>query len=465
MGYPGKGRADHLELGDWNAQCYQCGRKRKASTLMRHWQGYWVCPEHWEARHPQDFVRGVPDVVTPPWTQPWPQDAYAINVVNLGPDDSGTYTLPATASGAVIINILEGCSITSLDLSAGTAAVTSVVVNVGGSLGPVTLAGVGGGADPEINVQDGGEYDPSIGDVFFRSGNTEYSIIDWDGTLRSTLDASAKAFSNYPVCGSLGETVVVQNASYSTYAVDATTLATLGGPVSLNGVGGGGQTASAVVANGLTGFVGAQFLTGGGTGEDGWRITLNATLGGAAQPAGTYAFTSETVGSNVHTHWQAVGGYLYCDPGDTPAYAVKLKISDATGSHVVYSSGIDSLNNQGTKGYNLLVNQTKIIRCITSAGDAKMEVCGLSTGTLLATLTCLTPSVAGSYKFLLAACDDDNLLTIVKDVSASTYKAILWNLTTYAGTDITATMTPNFTLSQLETYALTGRAAVLNLPY
>ena len=76
MTYPGRGRADFLELGDWNAVCYECGRKRKASTLMRHWQGYYVCPEHWEPRQPQDFVRGIPDVQTPPWTQPMLQDHF-----------------------------------------------------------------------------------------------------------------------------------------------------------------------------------------------------------------------------------------------------------------------------------------------------------------------------------------------------------------------------------------------------
>lgn len=73
------GRADYLELGDWNAVCYQCGRKRKASTLKKHWQGYYVCPEHWEARQPQDFVRSVPDIQTPPWAQPMPQDTFAIS--------------------------------------------------------------------------------------------------------------------------------------------------------------------------------------------------------------------------------------------------------------------------------------------------------------------------------------------------------------------------------------------------
>ena len=64
------GRADYYAPGDWNAVCYECGRKRKASTMLRYWQGYYVCPEHWETRQPQDFVRSIPDVQTAPWQQP-----------------------------------------------------------------------------------------------------------------------------------------------------------------------------------------------------------------------------------------------------------------------------------------------------------------------------------------------------------------------------------------------------------
>ena len=67
---------DHYVDGDWNAICYECGRKRKASELKRHWQGYYVCPEHWEPRHPQDFVRAPREVQSPPWTQPPPADVF-----------------------------------------------------------------------------------------------------------------------------------------------------------------------------------------------------------------------------------------------------------------------------------------------------------------------------------------------------------------------------------------------------
>lgn len=63
-------RPDRWDGGDWNAQCFRCGRKRKASELRRYWEGFWVCPEHWEERQPQDFVKGVPDNTSVPWSQP-----------------------------------------------------------------------------------------------------------------------------------------------------------------------------------------------------------------------------------------------------------------------------------------------------------------------------------------------------------------------------------------------------------
>lgn len=70
MAGPTKGRADHLVLGDWNAECSICGFKRKASSMVKNWQGWYRCPEHNEPRQPQDFVRGEPDVQTVPWAQP-----------------------------------------------------------------------------------------------------------------------------------------------------------------------------------------------------------------------------------------------------------------------------------------------------------------------------------------------------------------------------------------------------------
>lgn len=70
------GRADYLELGQWNARCSMCSFKRKSGTLVKNWQGMWRCPEHNEPRQPQDYVRGVPDRQTPPWTQPQAGDIF-----------------------------------------------------------------------------------------------------------------------------------------------------------------------------------------------------------------------------------------------------------------------------------------------------------------------------------------------------------------------------------------------------
>lgn len=70
MGTYGGLGTTYFDPGNWNAVCAQCGRERKASELVRNWQGMYRCPEHNEVRHPQEYVRAVPDVTTPSWTQP-----------------------------------------------------------------------------------------------------------------------------------------------------------------------------------------------------------------------------------------------------------------------------------------------------------------------------------------------------------------------------------------------------------
>lgn len=75
MGQPPKGRADNLELGSWNIACAECGRKRKSHEVRKlppgtPGAGLYVCyPEHWEPRHPQEFVRGIPDRPAAPFVQ------------------------------------------------------------------------------------------------------------------------------------------------------------------------------------------------------------------------------------------------------------------------------------------------------------------------------------------------------------------------------------------------------------
>lgn len=44
-----------------NAICDRCGFKFPLSALRKEWTNLMVCSECWDYRHPQEFVRGVPD--------------------------------------------------------------------------------------------------------------------------------------------------------------------------------------------------------------------------------------------------------------------------------------------------------------------------------------------------------------------------------------------------------------------
>ena len=66
------------DKGDWIADCDVCGRKYKASILQQRWDGLMCCPDDWEIRQPQDFVRGVPDTQIAPWLRPEPTDRFIL---------------------------------------------------------------------------------------------------------------------------------------------------------------------------------------------------------------------------------------------------------------------------------------------------------------------------------------------------------------------------------------------------
>lgn len=78
---PSYGPADRFELGDWNIACSMCGRKLKASEAVKNWAGMWRHPKCNEPRQPQDFVRGVPDIQTPAFTQDESDNDIQVSVV------------------------------------------------------------------------------------------------------------------------------------------------------------------------------------------------------------------------------------------------------------------------------------------------------------------------------------------------------------------------------------------------
>lgn len=69
-----------LKLGDYNAICDSCGRKYKASTMRKRWDGLLVCEEDWEPRHPQLSLKVHGDKQTVPMPRPEPSVDTFINI-------------------------------------------------------------------------------------------------------------------------------------------------------------------------------------------------------------------------------------------------------------------------------------------------------------------------------------------------------------------------------------------------
>lgn len=58
-----------LSLGEWNGICDVCGFKFKSCDLKKRWDGFMVCAEDWEPRHPSDFFRMPQPEPSIPWTR------------------------------------------------------------------------------------------------------------------------------------------------------------------------------------------------------------------------------------------------------------------------------------------------------------------------------------------------------------------------------------------------------------
>lgn len=70
------GKADYWKPHDFNAICDRCGHKYKGSELKKTWDGLMVCEYDYEPRHPQDFVKGVKDDMSTPYTRAEATDTF-----------------------------------------------------------------------------------------------------------------------------------------------------------------------------------------------------------------------------------------------------------------------------------------------------------------------------------------------------------------------------------------------------
>lgn len=87
--------------GQWNVTCDVCSKKIKAEDAKQRWDGFIVCPDDFEERQPQDFVRARQDKISVPFTRPIPPFVFTNVVYVCTPEGSSAYAGKATA----------GCSI------------------------------------------------------------------------------------------------------------------------------------------------------------------------------------------------------------------------------------------------------------------------------------------------------------------------------------------------------------------
>ncbi len=64
------GTERHYKPGSFYRICDRTGFATRAERTRMEWNGLIVKDRVWEARQPQDFVKGVPDVQTVPYARP-----------------------------------------------------------------------------------------------------------------------------------------------------------------------------------------------------------------------------------------------------------------------------------------------------------------------------------------------------------------------------------------------------------
>ncbi len=70
------GKGWNYKSGDWYVTCDVCSKQIYASESKQRWDGFVVCSDDWEPRHPQDFLRTRQDKISVPFSRPEPPDTF-----------------------------------------------------------------------------------------------------------------------------------------------------------------------------------------------------------------------------------------------------------------------------------------------------------------------------------------------------------------------------------------------------
>jgi len=76
-------KKNYFISGEWNVTCDVCSKKIKAHEAKQRWDGFIVCPDDFENRHPQDFVKAQTDKITVPFVRPIPEYVFIVVPYNM----------------------------------------------------------------------------------------------------------------------------------------------------------------------------------------------------------------------------------------------------------------------------------------------------------------------------------------------------------------------------------------------
>lgn len=455
MSYPTKGRADYLDLGDWNAVCSMCGRKRKASTMEKNWQGMYRCPEHNEPRQPQDFVRGIPDIQTPPWVQP-PADEFVdmeqasdVTVSDSNPSIGDTITITVDVGGAVsqatVVAVVASNS-GVVEPSAGGSMPLLITIPAGQTSATGSLRVVGSGGTVLSFSLNGVTQTVTLGvaapepsaDLLVQVENYLWRGVSWEGLEVDGFSTAAQVWKDALYWDISNNTLLIGSPGGDDliYGV-SDIMTTVYGPTTVTDV-----QQVCRYKNGAT----MQFWGGPapqvGIALDGlpyqvYSPTLSVLSSGTLSADPSYTWGT----SPAAFRYAAVGGVAYGDTNSDCFAGVPgcFAIDQATGSvsFVTYASGRDTYAVACAVVAAPVGAVPCLFRPVDVAGAACVEVTNALTGALVQTLTVL-PAGAG-YVWQGLATDENQLLTVLRDnADPFVVLALLWSTTTWTGVNVSA---------------------------
>lgn len=72
-----------FKKGRWKAQCEVSGFTVPSDEMLERWDGRMVHEDFWEPRHPQEYVRVIPDNQATPWVRT-PDDEQETSTYGIG---------------------------------------------------------------------------------------------------------------------------------------------------------------------------------------------------------------------------------------------------------------------------------------------------------------------------------------------------------------------------------------------